>query len=118
VHFPMLRNAIEMFTQTPLPDQTVILVRSDTKFKDYLATASACQASPPRYAYRMNRDQAGHDTFFPATDLFAARVEFWKQILPELPDICMDDGAFWSRALLEVFKMHGAREIEGIYRES
>jgi hypothetical protein len=114
----MLRAAIEMFTQTPLPHQTVILVRSDTKFKDYPATASACQASPPRYAYRMNRDQAGHDTFFPAADLFAARVELWKQILPELPDMCMDDGAFWSRALLEVFKMHGAREIEGIYRES
>jgi hypothetical protein len=117
-HYPMLRAAIEMFTQTPLPHQTVILVRSDTKFKDYPATASACQASPPRYAYRMNRDQAGHDTFFPAADLFAARVELWKQILPELPDMCMDDGAFWSRALLEVFKMHGAREIEGIYRES
>ena len=65
----------------------------------------------------MNRKD-GHDTFAPIVDLFAAPVEFWKKILPEIPDLVMGLDGMWSRVLLELFKANGAKEIEGIYRHA
>jgi hypothetical protein len=69
----------------------------------------------PSYAYRMNRKN-GVDEFFPAIDLFAAPVSFWIKILPEVPDMVMDNTPVWAIALGEIFKKHGAKEIGGIYR--
>jgi hypothetical protein len=45
-------------------------------------------------------------------------VEFWKKILPEIPDLVMGLDGMWSRVLLELFKANGAKEIEGIYRHA
>jgi hypothetical protein len=106
---PMLRNVIRMVLQ--LNSKVVCLTRNDTKMtldRDLLTVA-------PSYAYRMNRKD-GHDTFAPIVDLFAAPVEFWKKILPEIPDLVMGLDGMWSRVLLEIFKAKNAKEIEGVYR--
>ena len=108
---PMLRNVIRMVLQ--LNSKVVCLTRNDTKMtldRDLL-TVNPC------YAYRMNRKD-GLNTFAPVVDLFAAPVEFWKAILPDIPDMVMGTDGFWSRVLLEIFKAKGAVEIEGVYRHA
>jgi hypothetical protein len=107
-HFPMLRGAIRMFLQV-CEDDYAVLTREDTQ--DVLFNVPY-----PCYAFRMNRDKKGNDEFFPCVDLFAAPVEFWQKILPEIPDMVMGTDSYWSRVLLELFKMNGAKEIGGIYR--
>jgi hypothetical protein len=109
---PMLRNVVRMFLQSPSL-HIACLTRKDTAItldRDLLTVA-------PCYAYRMNR-KGGNDTFAPIVDLFAATTEFWKAILPEIPDLVMGEDAFWSRVLVEIFKAKGAKEVEGIYRNA
>jgi hypothetical protein len=111
---PMLRNIVRMFL-LKFTEGSVALTRHDT------VILSSCpivkNAEHPSYAYRMNRKD-GLDTFAPIVDLFAAPVEFWKKILPEIPDLVMGLDGMWSRVLLELFKANGAKEIEGIYRHA
>lgn len=107
---PMLRNVIRMALQAQSV-KIICLTRNDTKLEmdREILTVNPC------YAYRMNR-KPGVDTFAPIVDLFAAPVEFWQKILPEVSDVVMGTDGFWSRILQEIFKAHGAVEIEGIYR--
>jgi hypothetical protein len=111
LRFPMLRNAIRMFLHNKT-GREVILTTHDTLIDPMEFPATRTE---PCYAYRMNRKN-GVDEFFPAIDLFAAPVSFWIKILPEVPDMVMDNTPVWAIALGEIFKKHGAKEIGGIYR--
>lgn len=107
---PMLPNVVSMMLKNCSPENAIILSRKDTKINDGFELVT------PSYAYRMNRDKEGNDTFFPAVDMFCASFEFWQKIQPEIPDVVFGPDAFWSRILLELFKINGAREVEGIFR--
>ena len=113
---PMLRNVVRMFLSSQPPNNYVLLSRNDTDVKSF-GTFDLLDGvlKESFYAYRMNRKN-GVDTFYPVVDLFAAPVEFWKSILPDIPDMVMGTDGFWSRVLLEIFKAKGAKEIEGVYR--
>jgi hypothetical protein len=108
--FPMLRAVIRMTLQK-VPSGYIYLTAEKTKFDHDQPPVN----TEPVYAFRMNRTN-GKDMFFPCADLFGGDRSFWEKILPEVPDLVMDDAAFWNRALLEVFKKHGAKQIEGIYQ--
>lgn len=110
---PMLRNVIRMATTgTFHPTDVVTLTRQDTELNGFIPHPD------PVYAFRMNRDKAGNDTFAPVVDLFSAPVVFWCKVFPEVPDVVMGNDGFWSRILMEIFKAHGAKEVEGIYRNA
>jgi hypothetical protein len=111
-HFPMLQDVIRMVMQIAKPNDFIQLTREDTKFDEL----EEVQAQVPCYAFRMNRDKDGNDTYFPAVDLFAASVDFWVKVFPLIPDVVMDSTPYWARILMEIFKANGAKEIEGIYR--
>ena len=109
--FPMLRAAVRMML-AKISGGYIFLASPQTQIDSLPPDAVERSAI---YAFRMNRKN-GKDTFFPCADLFAADRDFWVKILPEIPDMVMDDAAFWNRALLEVFKKHGAKQVEGIYQ--
>lgn len=111
LRFPMLRNAIRMFLHNS-SDCDVVLKCHDTETD---STGLGWERRKPHYAYRMNRKN-GVDEFFPAIDLFIAPVSFWIKILPEVPDMVMDNTPVWAIALGEIFKKHGAKETFGIFR--
>jgi hypothetical protein len=120
MRFPMLRNAIRMFLHNPLEREVWLACHDTIIDPKVFPTLIAGIVFPtvkqgPSYAYRMNRKN-GADEFFPAIDLFAAQVSFWIKILPEVPDMVMDNTPVWAIALGEIFKKHGAKEIGGIYR--
>ena len=108
----MLQDVIRMVMQIAKPNDFIQLTREDTKFDEL----EEVQAQVPCYAFRMNRDKDGNDTYFPAVDLFAASVDFWVKVFPLIPDVVMDSTPYWARILMEIFKANGAKEIEGIYR--
>jgi hypothetical protein len=107
---PMLLNVIKMALKQPAV--SICLTRDDTKFP----SEPFPKSFQPCYAYRMNREKSGHDEFYPCVDLFSAPVEFWQKILTSIPDMVMGSDSYWSRVLLEIFKMNGAKEVEGVYR--
>jgi hypothetical protein len=115
-HFPMLQDSIRMMMQVAKPDDLIILTREDVKVSCLDCLSNDLNYYPSCYAFRMNRDKDGLDTFFPACDLFGAPVKFWVEIFPEIPDIVLGADAFWSLLLMHIFKKHGAVEIEGVYR--
>lgn len=111
MRFPMLRNVIRMFLHNHA-DRQIMLTLHDVEI-GHSEIRNALNG--PCYAYRMNL-RNGIDEFFPAIDLFAAPVSFWIKILPEVPDMVMDNTPVWAIALGEIFKNHGAKETWGIYR--
>ncbi len=116
-HFPMLQDVIRMFMQVVKPTEMVFLSREEVKIDQQKMPANLFRKNGPFFAYRMNRNKVGQDTFFPAVDMFAATVDFWVKIFPEIPDVVFGADAYWSRLLMEIFKKHGAVEVEGIYRD-
>lgn len=117
-HFPMLQDVIRMVMQVSKTTDYILLTREDVRADpvSFRGASELMKTWGASYAYRMNRDKDGLDTFFPAVDLFAAPVEFWVKLFPSIPDIVLDQGATWGRLLMELFKANGAKEIEGIYR--
>lgn len=118
-HFPMLQDVIRMIMQVAKPESYIVLTREDVKVDNTWLKGCVDDMSnskTPCYAYRMNRDKSGNDTFFPAVDLFAAPVDFWVRIFPLIPDVVMGIDSMWSRILMHIFQKHGATEIEGVYR--
>lgn len=118
-HFPMLQDVIRMMMQVAKPNDMIFLTREDVKidsntFPPILIKHDAKKY--PAYAYRMNRDKDGNDTYFPAVDLFAAPVDFWIKIFNEIPDIVLGADAQWGILLMHIFKKHGAEEVEGIFK--
>lgn len=118
-HFPMLQDVIRMIMQVATPENYIVLTREDVQIdgawkKD--GVDDLALAGKPCYAYRMNRDKDGNDTYFPAVDLFAAPVDFWVKVFPEIPDVVMGADSFCGLLLMQIFKKHGAVEIDGVYR--
>lgn len=111
--FPMLRNVIRMFVQANGQFDTVCLTREQNKF-----VTGFSPIKEPCYSYCMTKPKNGDDFFFPVVDMFSAPVEFWVKIFDSVPDFVMDNGGVWSRGLVEIFKMNGAIEVEGVFRES
>lgn len=111
-HFPMLQDVIRMTMQVAKPNDRIVLTQTGTEFSN----PDCRHNNEPNYAYRMNRDKNGNDHFFPACDMFAAPVDFWVSLFPELPDLCLDNTPYCWRYLQEMFKARGAKEISGIYR--
>jgi hypothetical protein len=111
-HLPMLQDVIRMAMQV-VQSKVICLTRQDVVFTDALKST---ESGTPCYAWRMNRDKSGNDTFFPAVDMVAAPVEFWVKIFGELPDIVMGADSYWGLLLMQIFKKHGAIEIGGVYR--
>jgi hypothetical protein len=109
----MLQDVIRMVMQVAKPNDVIHLCREDTKSELSIPREDI---STPRYAFRMNRDKDGNDTFFPAVDLFAAPVDFWVKIFPSIPDVVMGADAYWPRILMEIFRANGAVEISGVFR--
>lgn len=63
----------------------------------------------PCYAYRISNGQHS-----PIVDLFSAPKSFWRKILPEIPDLVLDnDDPLWSEALCMIFRRNGARDASG-----
>jgi hypothetical protein len=116
-HFPMLRDALTMHLSDVSGNYWLCLTRKENKsnldgYLDGLADwdLGLSPTGVAYYAYRLHKGQ-----FVPAADLFCAPAEFWRtKILPELPDLVMSQDAWWSRVLVELFKAHGAREIEPV----
>lgn len=100
-HWPMLRDALGMALAQP--HDWLCLSRRENKVPQNLPTT-------PGYAYRLFKGKE----FVPTADLFCAPADFWRKILPELPDLVMSPDAYWSRVVLELFKAHGAQEIEPV----
>jgi len=105
--------------QVATPENYIVLTREDVQIDGAWMKGGVddlALTKTPCFSWRMNRDASGNDTFFPATDLFAAPVDFWVKVFPEISDVVMGADSYWSRLLMEIFKKHGAREISGIYR--
>lgn len=105
-HLPMLRDALN--AAMPFTDHRGImcLTRNENK------VVPEDMPDEPVYSYRLHQGQ-----FVPAADLFCAPAEFWRKIMPEIPDLVLAPDAYWSRCLVELFKAHGAREIEPVIYE-
>lgn len=110
-HFPMLRDALLSSLNHVASDAIVYFSRRETKFNLHFDSEHK-HPEYPFYAYRLHQGQ-----FVPAADLFCAPAEFWRKILPEIPDLVLAPDAYWSRCLVEIFKAHGAREIEPVIYE-
>jgi hypothetical protein len=46
-------------------------------------------------------------------DLFCATKSLWKAMLPEIPDLILNDDGFWSECLVALFKQRGAADATG-----
>lgn len=104
-HHPMLRDALG--TALSQPHEWLCLSRRENQVQQSKLPET------PGYAYRLFKGKE----FVPTADLFCAPADFWRKILPELPDLVMSPDAYWSRVVLELFKQHGAKEIEPVIYE-
>jgi predicted GH43/DUF377 family glycosyl hydrolase len=64
--------------------------------------------SEPFYAYRIANGQ-----FAPIVDVFGAPASWWREHLPEIPDLLMGADYHWSEYLLLIFKRNGAKDETG-----
>lgn len=98
--FPLLRDVIRIALQAS--SDTVSLFRNGIEYK-------IKDRSQTFYAYRIHKGQ-----FHPIVDLFSAPKAFWKKILPEIPDLILDNNdTAWSQALMVIFRKHGAQDCTG-----
>jgi hypothetical protein len=102
---PFLKDVIRMGLQRTNNDATRLLIKRDAvEIKPLEKTPEE-----PFFSYRTHNGQ-----HIPIIDLFSAPKSFWKTILPEVPDLLLDNSdPWWSEALLAVFKKHGAKDASG-----
>lgn len=99
---PFAKDTIRMGIQRAFTSDTIIELARDQ-------VSGSKSIGGAYYAYRLQ-----HGTHIPIIDLFSAPKLFWKTILPEVPDLLLDnDCHFWSEALLAIFKKHGAKDCSG-----
>lgn len=60
----------------------------------------------PAYAYRTRGG-----TYQPVVDWFSGTKDFWRKVLPELPDLVMAKDYYHRHALWAAFKKHGAVDV-------
>ncbi len=105
--FPFVRDAIRMAMQRAKRDSTEILLSRESVHP--INGSNVMPPNEPCYAYRIHKGQ-----FHPIVDLFSAPKAFWKKIMPEIPDLILDDGSEWSQALMVLFKKYGATDQTGV----
>ncbi len=102
---PFLKDVVRMGMQRTDDDEHLIHL--------FRPEAQGCFCFPfngPVFAYRLHKG-----THIPIADLFSAPKSFWKTILPEVPDLLLDnEDAFWSEALCAIFRKHGAKDVSGV----
>lgn len=103
---PFVKDVVRMGMQRAIgSDSRIIFTRDGVAVNKPVELAG----SGPSFAYRTQKDQHS-----PIADLFSAPKSFWRQILPEIPDLLLDNECpWWSEALLAIFKRHGARDASG-----
>ena len=101
---PYLRDCLRMAIQKANPGELISLTRPDISIGD----DGRSNENQPAYAYRM---QEG--SFAPICDLFTAPREWWKDALPEIPDLLLGSDYWWSQCLWAVFRRRGAVDITG-----
>ncbi len=103
--FPFVKDVIRMGLQRAGDLTPVSLTRFGCVFNE----SNPCKV--PRgtfFAYRIQKGQ-----FHPIVDLFSAPRAFWKKIMPEIPDLILDDGSEWGEALMVIFRKYGAVDSTG-----
>lgn len=100
---PYLRDVVRMAMQKCNDDSMWVSI---TRPQCQMVSSVGCE--PPLYAYRIQNGQ-----FRPVVDLFCATKAFWKEILPEIPDLLLSGDYQWSQALWAIFKAHGAADATG-----
>jgi hypothetical protein len=108
--YPYLKDCLRMGLQRALPEDYVCLTRPDTRFVGGLT--QELLAHERSFAYRLERKQ-GREHYAPIGDLFCARREWWKERLPEIPDLILGTDYFWSHVLGALFAEHKAQDITG-----
>ncbi len=102
---PYLLDVIKLSMQRAKNDSVSILIERPGVVKGPIARVAE---TPIFYAYRI---QDGN--FRPVVDLFCATKQFWKMILPEIPDMLLDNSHYWDLVLWSIFKKHGASDATG-----
>ncbi len=119
---PFVKDAVRMAMQRANADDWIIQIARDyvrVNLSDARSGGSdeeintkphaGVTARGATFAYRQHKG-----THIPIIDLFSAPKSFWKTILPEVPDLLLDNSdPWWSEALLAVFKKHGAVNASG-----
>jgi len=59
------------------------------------------------------RRVGGRDHYEPIVDLFCARKEWWKSVLPQIPDLVWGKDRYWPHALWALFNSAGAHDATG-----
>jgi hypothetical protein len=103
---PFLKDVIRMGMQRTIGNESRVVLSRDGVAVNEPLVLTIGQAA---FAYRLHKGQ-----HVPIVDLFSAPKSFWKTILPEIPDLLLDnDCPWWSHALWAVFKRHGATDASG-----
>lgn len=100
---PFLKDAIKMAMQRAESDGTVVELSRPQSVRDGMWTDKT-----PSYAYRIQNGE-----FRPVVDLFCATKHWWRTILPEIPDLILNNDHYWSEVLWAIFKSHGASDATG-----
>lgn len=112
--YPMLRNVIKMaLSHKNSYGKKVVLARPNT-----LVTVDLGEVDVPCYSYRTAKDDENNPVHWSIVDMFCAPAATWENILPLVPDMVMGKDSMWSRVLLEIFRKHGAIEVEGAFRNA
>jgi hypothetical protein len=108
---PYLRDVIRMAIQrAPADSMPINLTRPFVTIRH-----QRTDPRPPYYAYRMQwgGDRFG-ETYSPITDLFCATKKWWKDVVPEIPDLVLNGDYTWSECLRVLFQQRGARDETGV----
>lgn len=106
---PYLKDVIRMAIQKAHNDGTnILLTRPDTNTGNYKQ-----YTKPPFFAYRITIGESLSETFAPIADAFCATRAWWKERLPEIPDLLLSSDYQWSQCLWAIFKQHGATDATG-----
>lgn len=94
--FPYLKDCVRMALQA-IKHKSLVLWQREFRGEEPVQ---------PSYGYRVIKG-----SFQPVVDYFQGPKEFWKSLLPELPDLVLGKDYFWRHALWAAFKKHGAVDV-------
>jgi predicted GH43/DUF377 family glycosyl hydrolase len=109
VRVPFLKDVVRNAGMRCRDEDVIVLTRSDTIMGDTVAAGVYTQN--PCFARRAIVEK-GQRFWHPNADLFAFTKDWWRKHQHEIPDLLMSGDNYWSRVMLELFKAHGATELE------
>ncbi len=107
VRFPFVKDVIRAATLRADAASRVVLTRGDTCFQNRDWLENNCAG--PLFSHRCTKD-GDNLTRHPAVDLFAFTKAWWQEHVAEFPDMIMDNGEMWGRALKELIVRRGGVE--------